>query len=202
MSRNTPQAIEFRKPVEILELWRCKRLFQKNDSTPEERHRPFEWTAFESPFGAVADGKLLLSKAAADGIDLKTVQVLLLVSDHPANNNQSYYHAGCAAQPSPHPVKLDIIKADPRGEWPLYFSNPGWHDPKTDAFRVATLEPGEAVEIRANQKHDGYHQRMYIEYDYVFLRSGPFREATVSQGPFQIIPPAQRRLVDLRKLLW
>ncbi|RYY41251.1 MAG: hypothetical protein EOO08_02940 [Chitinophagaceae bacterium] len=202
MAHPCEQKIEFRKPVEILELWRCKRLFEKGETTPQERHKPFAWTPFESPFGTIRNGKLQLAGNSIARCDTRHVQVIFLVSDHPANSNDNYFPAGMTCQDSPHALKLDIIKAEPRGNWPVTFSNPGFHQPQLDSFQVAELKPGEWVEIRANQKHDGYHQRMYIEYSYLMRRSGPFKEALVGEGPFLVEAPADVKVVDLRKLLW
>ncbi|GAB4091563.1 hypothetical protein [Flaviaesturariibacter terrae] len=202
MKQHAPTPLAFRKPVELLEVWRCALLYRKGERPFSDRKAPIDWTPFGSPVGAVHTDGLHLAKNVAAEIDTRVTQLLLLVSDHPGGNHGFHYPAGYAAQSGPHPVSIDQLRIDPRGEWPVTFSEAGWHDPQRASFRIATLRPGEAVEIRVNEKHDGYHQRMYIEYAWILRRSGPFGSALPEEGPFPVAPPADRRLVDLRKLLW
>ena len=201
MKRKNVQVL-FRKPVEILEVWRSKRLHLKNDMPPDLRRGPLDWTPFDSPFGAVTGDGLFLNHSVAEGIDARATRVLLLVSDHPSTNNYSYYPAGCSAQANPHHVKLDVFAVDPREDWPVLLIPPTYVRPVRKAFQVASLQPGETVELRLNGKSDGYHQRMYLEWSYLLRRSGPFQVATFQDGPFRVDPAAERRVVDLRKPLW
>ncbi|RYY67481.1 MAG: hypothetical protein EOO12_00995 [Chitinophagaceae bacterium] len=202
MARIQSQTILFRKPVEVLEVWRSTRLYKKNEVPLSERRGELDWTPFASPFGAAAPGGLVIGTDVAAALDPQTTRLLLLVSDHPSTNQRTYYPAGFEAHAGARSFKLDVFRADLLDEWAVVLIPPTYVTPKRAAFSLYKLHPGETVEIRLNGKADGHHQRMYLEWSYLFRRSGPFMQATVAGGPFPVDPGGDHRVVDLRKLLW
>ncbi|TCZ68259.1 hypothetical protein [Flaviaesturariibacter aridisoli] len=202
MARIQSQTILFRKPVEVLEVWRSTRLYRKNEVPLSERRGEVEWTPFESPFGTAAPGGLVIGTEVSAAIDPQTTRLLLLVSDHPSTNQRTFYPAGFEAHTGARSFKLDVFRADLPDEWTVLLIPPTYVKPKRTAFSLCKLRPGEPVEIRLNGKADGHHERMYLEWSYLFRRSAPFTQATVAAGPFAVDPGGDHRVVDLRKLLW
>jgi hypothetical protein len=118
MRKLTGEHIYFSKPVELLEVFRCSILLDKDERTGS-RAAPFLWDPFPSSSGAVTGDGLFLN-VTSTSINTAAVQILVLLSDHPQSNSYHRPEAGCIPMAQPRKLKIDSLLFDPQSDWTLW----------------------------------------------------------------------------------
>lgn len=104
-------------------------------------------------------------------------------------------------------VGLDFLQVRSADEIEIYFNGPKypWYPKRKASFQLCTLKKNKPVEIKLNGKSDGHHQRYYMEEQFIFECLGEFTQFKIlsNQKPaFSKQVPGERKLIDLRELLW
>jgi hypothetical protein len=201
--------ILFKRTLSIVQVFRNASMFQKGERSVENGRDWLRWPEKLSSAGYVQDGELFLPERIGGNRDQNRYAQLFLLDDFSEDGDKAVawkqtpdIFAGPSAQ-----TKLNFLRIKHTPdlmEVHLNGSDCEWW-PKRESHKLCELKKDKPVEIRINGKSDGHHQRYYMEEQFIFEHLGEFNSFKLlppSSKPILKKVPAERKLVDLRVLMW
>lgn len=204
-----PKEIELKRPLRVIQVYRNACLFQKGDLALGQNRDFLRWPEKSSSTGFVSNGVLRLMQPFEELTRINQYDLVLLFddfSDDPDRRERSWLEKPCVFKQAASQINLRFLRLKPKEErFEIFLSGSdlsGW--PKRESRKLCELQTGSPVGIKINGKMDGYHQRYYIEEQFVLEDLGKLQTiqiAPLQESVLKKVPEPVKR-VDLRELLW
>jgi hypothetical protein len=205
-----PAEVQLKKPLGVVQVYRNASMYEKGDPVIENGRDWLRWPAKKSASGYIQQGELYLPEKADGYEDMNRYSLLFLLDDFSEKEKDKLFawkevsnlYTQIATS-----VGIDFLHIKRNEELELHFNGTkyNWYPKRTESYQLCVLKKNKPVEVKINGKSDGHHQRYYIEEQFVFEYLGDFKQFHVlSHNQESIIKklPTERKLLDLRELLW
>lgn len=204
------EVINVKKPLKVVQVFRNASLFAKGEHLFKNSRDWLYWSEKKSASGYVKHRELYLPEKEAGFDDINRYSIVFLLDDFSEKEKDRLFDwkqtVNLFTQTSAS-VGLDFLQVRSADEIEIYFNGPKypWYPKRKAAFQLCTLKKNKPVEIKLNGKSDGHHQRYYIEEQFIFEYLGEFSQLKILSDQ-ELYPikqvPLERKLIDLRELLW
>lgn len=202
--------INLKRPLGVVQVYRNASLFAKGDHTFENGRDWLRWPERKSASGYIQNNELYLPEKPDGYEDLNRSSLVFLLDDFSENEKDKLF----AWKETPNlytqiitSIGIDFLQIKRAEELEICFNGSKYHwlPKRTESYQLCVLKTNKPVEIKLNGKSDGRHQRYYIEEQFIFEYLGDvscFKVLTDRDAPTIKRVPAERKVVDLRALLW
>lgn len=198
------------KGLKIIQVYRNASLFEKGEVSPENGRDWLRWSKKQSRSGYIEKGELYLPDNQEAFETIHQYAMLFLLDDCSANEKDLLFEWKKTENlytQSVSSLGTSFLQVKSHEAIELFFNGPSypWYPKRTASYKLSVLKEGRPVELKINGKSDGRHQRYYIEEQFIFEYLGTFNRFTVlpaNHAGIQKTVPVNRKLVDIRELLW
>lgn len=208
MSKN--EVINVKRPLKAVQVFRNASLFEKGEPEFKNGRDWLSWPEKESATGYIHQHELFLPRMDGGFYDMNRYSMVFLLDDFSEKEKDRLFGwkqtVNLFTQTSAS-VGLDFLQVRSADEIEIYFNGPKypWYPKRKAAFQLCTLKKNKPVEIKLNGKSDGHHQRYYMEEQFIFEYLGEFTQFKILSNQEPALNkqvPGERKLIDLRELLW
>lgn len=208
MSKN--EVINVKRPLKVVQVYRNASLFEKGEHIFINGRDWLCWPEKKSGSGYVKQDDLYLPEKDGGFDEMNRYSMVFLLDDFSEKEKDRLFAwkqtFNLFTQTSAS-VGLDFLQVRSADEIEIYFNGPKypWYPKRKASFQLCTLKKNKAVEIKLNGKSDGHHQRYYIEEQFIFEYLGEFTQFRILSNQEPALSkhvPGERKLIDLRELLW
>jgi|GEM_PF-5771379 len=208
MSKN--KVINVKRPLKVVQVYRNASLFVKGEHIFTNGRDWLCWPEKKSVSGYVKQDDLYLPEKDGGLDEMNRYSMVFLLDDFSEKEKDRLFAwkqtVNLFTQTSAS-VGLDFLQVRSADEIEIYFNGPKypWYPKRKASFQLCTLKKNKPVEIKLNGKSDGHHQRYYMEEQFIFEYLGEFTQFKIlanKEPAFSKQVPGERKLIDLRELLW
>lgn len=202
--------IHLPKGLKIIQVFRNASLFEKGQMASENGRDWLRWPGKHSKSGYIEKAELYLPDNQPAFETINRYSMLFLLDDCSVNERDLLFDWKDSLNLYTQAVTslgITFLQIKSHEEIELVFNGPGypWYPKRPASYKLSVLKEGQPVEIKINGKSDGRHQRYYIEEQLIFEYLGTFHRCSIlpaNHAGIQKTVPQNRKLIDIRELLW
>lgn len=202
--------IQLKRPLAVVQVYRNASMFAKGDPVVENGRDWLRWPIKHSASGYIQRGELYLPEKTDGYDDINRHSLVFMLDDFSENEKDKLFAWKQITNfytQVPTSIGIDFLQIKRDTELELFFngSKYNWYPKRKETYQLCELKKNKPVEIKINGKSDGHHQRYYMEEQFIFEYLGSFQQfkiLTDQHIPVKKQVPSQRKLIDLRELLW
>lgn len=203
-----PKEILLKRPLRVIQVYRNACMFQKGDLAPGQNRDFLEWPE-KIPGMRFVSNAVLQMPEGSDQLDrINQYDLLFLLDDFSGAKDQltDWIEEPVVFSQANSQNRLRCLRLRQKEDAMEVFLNASdyaWW-PKRESHKLCELRKDVPVEIRINGKMDGYHQRYYMEEQFILEDLGFVEQIRISRKPDSVLKkaPLDCKLVDLRVMLW
>ncbi len=198
----------FNRPITVIQFY-CHHIWYKKEEKATIDHKSlFSWNDIYSKLGYIKDGLLYLPENIISNTEFSPCDLIIIADEiNPSERLQSTIQ--CLRTSRANAVDIFNIRKKEQLELHLAWNYFSVGEPARDNMKLCDLHKEKSYEIQINGKTDfsltGRRPRQYLEQSYIIETLGIFDRCQLfaeHENPLLKTVPEERKLIDLRKMLW